>query len=97
MNFPTSKLNELIELNQGLISLWGDFGTGKTTFALQTAIHNAKLGKKIIFFYSKPNFPSVKVGLILKDSPIELLENIIFLQIANFEDFMSRESKRKRE
>ena len=82
--FP--RLNEIIESPEGIISVWGDFGVGKTTFALQTAINTSNQGKKVIYIYSKPNFPSVRIGNILKDNLKEVLDNIVFLRTTDFTD-----------
>ncbi|MFX0187082.1 MAG: AAA family ATPase [Candidatus Hodarchaeota archaeon] len=86
MNFPIPRLNEIIKAPEGIISVWGDFGIGKTTFALQTAINTANQGKNVIYIYSKPNFPYVRVGDILKDDPKETLDNIVFIKSTNFAD-----------
>jgi len=59
MNFPIPDINKFFETNKslkGIFSIWGDYGIGKTTLALQTAINSSKQGK-ILFIYSKPNFP----------------------------------------
>lgn len=85
MNFPTPKLNDIFQSTEGIFSVWGDFGVGKTTFALQTAFNAAKLGK-VIYIYSKPNFPSEKVGNIIQDKSTVILENIIFIQSTKFYD-----------
>ena len=76
MKFPTPRLNELISLNEGIISIFGDFGTGKTTFALQTAIYTAKQDKEVLYIYSKPNFPTKRLGSLIKGESPDLLENI---------------------
>lgn len=88
MKFPTLELNKWInsiKILKGIFSVFGDFGVGKTTFALQTAINTAKIGKNIIYVYTKPNFPSEKIQLIKKDSK-EILDNIIFVHITNFDE-----------
>lgn len=88
MKFPTLELNKWINSIKnlkGIFSVFGDFGVGKTTFALQTAINTAKIGKNIIYVYTKPNFPSEKIQLIKKDSK-EILDNIIFVHITNFDE-----------
>ena len=82
--FP--RLNEIIESPEGIISVWGDFGVGKTTFALQTAINTSSQGNKVIYIYSKPNFPSVRVGNILKDNLKKVLDNIVFIRTTDFTD-----------
>jgi RecA/RadA recombinase len=94
MKFPTSELNELFEMPEepieGIISIYGDFGVGKTTLALQTAINAAKDGKNIVYIYSKPNFPMDKVGNILQETASEkqsdILDKIIFIQTTDFND-----------
>lgn len=88
MKFPTLELNKWINSIKnlkGIFSVFGDFGVGKTTFALQTAINTAKIGKNVIYVYTKPNFPSEKIQLIKKDSK-EILDNIIFVHITNFDE-----------
>lgn len=88
MKFPTLELNKWInsiKILKGIFSVFGDFGVGKTTFALQTAINTAKIGKNVIYVYTKPNFPSEKIQLIKKDSK-EILDNIIFVHITNFDE-----------
>lgn len=88
MLFPASNLNKIFKsfsLNKGIISIWGDFGVGKTTFALQTAINTIKNANKIIYIYSKPNFPAEKIKNLVRGSR-ESLNNIIFIQTENFED-----------
>ena len=82
--FP--RLNEIIESPEGIISVWGDFGVGKTTFALQTAINTSNKGNKVIYIYSKPNFPSVRIGNILKDNQKEILDNIVIIRTTDFTD-----------
>ena len=82
--FP--RLNEIIESPEGIISVWGDFGVGKTTFALQTAINMSIQGNKVIYIYSKPSFPSVRIGNILKDNLKEILDNIVFIRTTDFTD-----------
>lgn len=82
--FP--RLNEIIESPEGIISVWGDFGVGKTTFALQTAINTSNQGNKVIYIYSKPNFPSVRIGNILKDNLKKVLDNIVFIRTTDFTD-----------
>ena len=88
MKFPTLELNKWInsiKKLKGIFSVFGDFGVGKTTFALQTAINTAKIGKNVIYVYTKPNLPSEKIQLIKKDSK-EILDNIIFVHITNFDE-----------
>ena len=89
MNFPAANLNEYFngfEEGAQKISVWGDFGVGKTTFALQTAINSAKSEKKVVFIYTKPNFPFEKVGNMIQEESIDILDNIIFIQPKDFDN-----------
>ena len=91
MNFPTPQLNGIFDSSKpinGILSIWGDFGVGKTTFALQIAMNSAKLGE-VVYIYSKPNFPYEKVGKILSDNPSNILNNITFISSLNFTDLNS--------
>ena len=66
MLFPISDLSEFLRnlpVIKGIISIWGDFGVGKTTFSLQTAINNIRHDSNIIYIYSKPNFPAISFFL----------------------------------
>ena len=88
MKFPILELNKYfnsLDTLQGIFSVFGDFGVGKTTFALQTAMNSAKLGKFTIYVYTKPKFPSEKIILINKDYN-DILDNILFIQTTNFNE-----------
>ncbi|MFX1420603.1 MAG: AAA family ATPase [Promethearchaeota archaeon] len=88
MKFPSLRLNKyfnFINFIKGIFSVYGDFGVGKTTFALQTAINSAKNGKNVIYVYTKPNFPSEKIMLINNESK-EALDNFLFIQTTNFDE-----------
>ena len=88
MNFSKSKLDSIIGSSIRLISVWGDMGVGKTTFALQIAANIAKLGNNGLFLYSKPDFPHNKIANILGDNPSEILNKISFIYASDF--FMLR-------
>ncbi|NVM35155.1 MAG: hypothetical protein HWN81_06135 [Candidatus Lokiarchaeota archaeon] len=88
MKFPTLELNKYYNSRntlQGIFSVFGDFGVGKTTFALQTTINCAKLGKSVIYIYTKPNLPFEKITLIHKISK-EIHDNVLFIHIVNFNE-----------
>jgi RecA/RadA recombinase len=88
MKFPIPELNQhfnSIDTLKGIFSVFGDFGVGKTIFSIQTAINSAKLGKNIIYIYTKPNIPSERILLTIKKSK-EILDNIIFIQITDFSE-----------
>ena len=89
MNFPTPQLNEVISSREGLVSVYGSFGVGKTTFALQTALKSAKIGNNVLYFYSKPNFPSQRLDSLLKVESTDFLDNINFLRITSFNELFT--------
>lgn len=91
MNFPIPDINKFFETTKslkGIFSIWGDYGIGKTTLALQTAINSSKQGN-ILYFYSKPNFPYEKLRNILPENPINILNNISFISVLNFADLIT--------
>ncbi|TFG29911.1 MAG: hypothetical protein EU532_02295 [Promethearchaeota archaeon] len=88
MHFPISQLNTIFDsskLIRGIISIWGDFGIGKTTLALQSAINTAKFNK-VIFIYTKPDLPYEKIGKFLEDDNSDVLNNILFISTPDFLD-----------
>jgi len=89
MKFPLTKANEFFkstDANEGITSLWGDFGVGKTTFSLQTANVYALNKKKVLYIYTKPNLPFKKISAVFESNLEDVLDNIIFIHIANFND-----------
>jgi len=98
MIFPITQINNLLSQNdeplEGIVSIYGDFGVGKTTFSLQTAINAANLKKKVVYIYTKPNFPIEKISnQINKDKSesatedsINPIDEIIFIQTTDFND-----------
>lgn len=92
MNFPIKQINDFfnsIDTFEGITSLWGDFGVGKTTLSLQTAYNNALSGSKVIYIYSKPNFPYNKIDSVIENDINEVLNNILFSKPITFEDLYS--------
>ena len=88
MKFPTSKLNTILrKINafKGILSIWGDFGVGKTTFALQAVINTVKNNENVIYIYTKPNLPFEKLFFLSKGSE-ELLDKITIINPINFKD-----------
>ncbi len=91
MKFPTLEINAFlrnIDNYKGIFSVWGDFGVGKTTFALQTAINTVKDKKKVIYIYTKPNLPSEKI-ITLSNGSEEILDRITVIKPMDFEDLNS--------
>jgi RecA/RadA recombinase len=88
MKFPILEINEYLtnfDIYKGIFSVWGDFGVGKTTFALQTAINTAKDKKKVIYIYTKPNLPSEKITALSNRSE-GILDKIIIVNPLDFEE-----------
>jgi len=79
----------LIFPNKGIISIWGDYGVGKTTFSLQKAIDIAAKEKNVIYIYTKPNFPFKKINDLIQKSIKKILNNITFIKSLKFEDLYS--------
>ncbi|MFX0032185.1 MAG: hypothetical protein ACFE8E_01425 [Candidatus Hodarchaeota archaeon] len=75
--------------NKGIISIWGDYGVGKTTFSIQKAIDMAIKEKNIIYIYTKPNFPFKKINDLIQTSIKKVLDNITFIKALDFEDLCS--------
>ncbi|MHA1689467.1 MAG: hypothetical protein ACTSUN_09065, partial [Promethearchaeota archaeon] len=80
MYFPIPKINEFFRLStliNGIISIYGDFGIGKTTLALQVALKAAEKGARVIFLYTKPIFPLQKLhDLSFKFKALNALDNL---------------------
>ena len=89
MKFPLTKVNEFFNstgAKEGITSLWGNFGVGKTTISLQTANIYALNKKKVLYIYTKPNLPFKKISAVFESNLEDVLDNIIFIHIANFND-----------
>ena len=92
MQFPLTKVNEFFKstgAKEGIASLWGDFGVGKTTLSLQTANIYALNKKKVLYIYTKPNLPFKKISAVFKNNLEDVLEHIIFNHVPNFDDIFN--------
>jgi len=88
MIFPVSRLNTYIKnrsLYTGIFSVWGAFGVGKTTFALQTALETTKVGNQVLYLYTKPNLPFLKIRNLFRNN-IECLDKFIVIYPIDFND-----------
>ncbi|MBD3254004.1 MAG: hypothetical protein GF383_02875 [Candidatus Lokiarchaeota archaeon] len=74
-----------------LTSIWGDFGVGKTTLAIQTVLAHFKEKKgKILYFYTKPNFPMNKIQQYLGSDKRDLMEKFTeMFTLITISDFRS--------
>ena len=66
----------------GLFSIWGNFGVGKTTLALQITSNTIKQKKNVLFFYTKPNLPTNKIIKIFKSTKTIPSDNFNIIQIS---------------
>lgn len=89
MQFPLSKISDFfkpIDIKEGIYSIWGDFGVGKTTYSLQTAKLHALNKKKILFIYTKPNIPYDRISFVFETALDAVLETVAFQKLTNFEE-----------
>jgi len=78
VTFPHEKLN--------IVSVWGDFGVGKTTFAFQTAINHAKLGQKVVCLFTKPNIPFERMNSLIQGDRRNIINNILMIHCTDFDE-----------
>ena len=89
MIFPLKELNTQIQTfdqDNGLISIWGEFGVGKTTFALQTALSNCTPLNYVIFIYTKPNLPLKSLSRISQKFKENNLNDFLLYKILDFSE-----------
>ena len=89
MQLPLNNIKEFFKSSvakEGISSIWGAFGVGKTTLALQIGWKNALNGKKVLHIYSKPNFPFNKINSLFESHLEGLLENIQFIKATQFRE-----------
>jgi len=93
MYFPIPKLNDIFKNNELYLSVWGDFGVGKTTLALQISILSIYHNHKVLYCYTKPNFPINKLFNIAKEKSNDykntLNSQLKTLEIKNFSQLYS--------
>ncbi|MFX1237671.1 MAG: ATPase domain-containing protein [Promethearchaeota archaeon] len=92
MIFPTSQLRKFFnqsKVQEGIVSVYGDTGVGKTTFALQTLMNTRISGKNVLFIYTKHKFPSSRLYDLAernRNRLDELLEKTLIINTPNFKD-----------
>ena len=92
MKIPLQSINNKLDeigKEKNLISIWGDFGVGKTTLALQIALENVSKLDQVYYIYSKPNFPVEKLKNLIDGRECEDYENMIIIRLNNFEDLFN--------
>lgn len=83
-----NKVNEMGK-EKNLISIWGEFGVGKTTLSLQIALENVSEFDQVYYIYSKPNLPLEKLKNLIEGKGCEFYDNIIIIKLNNFEELFS--------
>jgi len=83
-----TQLFKNIDFSEGILSIWGDIGVGKTTLALQIALNFSQQNEKVIFIYTKDEFPSLKFENLKSKIDKEKSNNSIFIKIEDFDDLL---------
>ena len=92
MKIPLKPLDDqlnAIKKGHKLLSIWGEFGVGKTIFSIQIALENVNQYDKIYYIYSKPNFPIENFNDIIENRKIIHFENIIAINLNDFKELYS--------
>ncbi len=70
-----------------ITTIYGPAGSGKTNFCLLAAISQAKKENKVLFIDSEGGFSAERVSQLVLEVELEkVLENIIVLQVTNFDE-----------
>jgi RecA/RadA recombinase len=85
MIFPINQITEFFSHQEGLISIWGDSGVGKTTLSLQCALLSLKKAN-IIYIYTKPILPYPKIKNIIGNDSKENYDKIIFIKSTDYQE-----------
>lgn len=78
------ELDELILNKAGILLLYGEGGSGKTTISLMAAREFSKLKGKVLFFDAENNFSTERFEQLTKDNYKDCMENVLLLNIKNF-------------
>ena len=84
MKFPLNQISEFFSPYEGIFSIWGDVGVGKTTFSLQCAHLNSTDGK-VLYLYTKPTLPTLKIKNIISNA----FDHLIFIKCTKYETLYS--------
>jgi DNA repair protein RadB len=66
--------------------IYGDSGTGKTTFCLLAAVSQAKKGNKVIYIDTEGGFSAERIKQLSGEDYNKVLENILLLKPTNFNE-----------
>ena len=83
-----TQLNAIKKAND-LLSIWGEFGVGKTIFSIQIALENISNYSKVYYFYSKPDLPIKNFKDIMELRKFVHFENLIVIYLNNFKELHS--------
>ncbi len=95
MKFPIPELNHHLPSTtplEGIFSVYGGLGVGKTTFAIQTALNSIRTNSSVIYFYSKPELPLGKLNTIYDpvkpETPRSALSSLKFILLKDFNEVL---------
>lgn len=95
MKFPLPTLNRhfsSIDGLQGIFSVFGGLGVGKTIFAIQTALASLQTSQDVFYFYSKPQLPIYAIKTLyqgmLKELPQNPMEAMKFITVKDFNELL---------
>lgn len=92
MKIPLKAVNDqlnAIKKADDLLSIWGEFGVGKTTFSIQIALANVSKYNQVYYIYSKPNLPIENLKNMIEHKKIVHTENLIVITLNNFKELYS--------
>ena len=92
MKIPLKPLDDqlnAIKKGHKLLSIWGEFGVGKTIFSIQIALENINKHIKGYYIYSKPNFPVEIFNKIIENRKFKHFENIFVINLNHFKELYS--------
>jgi RecA/RadA recombinase len=92
MKIPLKVLNDqlnAVKKKYDLLSIWGEFGVGKTIFSIQIALENISTYNQVYYIYSKPNLPLENLKDMIEYKKSIHLDNLIIIPMNNFKELYS--------
>jgi archaellum biogenesis ATPase FlaH len=89
MKIPLKTLNDqlnAIKNENDLLSIWGEFGVGKTLFSIQIALENVSKNNQVYYIYSKPNLPIENLKDMIERKKSVQFDNFIMIHMKNFKE-----------
>jgi len=92
MKIPLKSVNDqlnAIKEEDDLLSIWGEFGVGKTILSIQIALANVSKYNQVYYIYSKPNLPIENLKDMIEHQKIVHFENLIIIHLNKFKELYS--------